>query len=129
MKKSNFKILLLSVIYLLTSCNYEAGNRGVELNYDMRISLNSFYVEKFLKQNYSVTDSIDAPLNSELKNYPERFFILRDTVNNLYYVVETSITNDSLNIQEWGVALSSIYNNSRSEWIYSRDSITPEMLK
>ncbi|NLR62342.1 hypothetical protein HGH93_29895 [Chitinophaga polysaccharea] len=129
MRKSTFKTILLSFSYLYLGCNYKAGNRGPDLNYSMRITLNSFYVDKFLSQNYIVTDSIDVPLNSELKSYPERFFILIDSINNYNYVVESGISNDSINIQEWGLSLSSIYDNDKKKWIYSRDSLNPLVMK
>lgn len=128
MPKYYFIITSLIFLCLLISCNYKAGNRGSELNYDMRITLNSFYVKRFLKQNYGMSDSISVPLNSELKNYPEQFFILKDTTNKYYYVVETSITSDSMNIQEWGLSLSSIYDDNKQKWIYSRDSVASETI-
>lgn len=127
--KCYFKIISLIFFGFFLSCNYKEGNRSVELNYDMRLTLNSFYVKEFLKLNYFVPDSINVPLNSEIKNYPEQFFILQDTSFNCYYVVETSITSDSIHIQEWGISLSSIYDNSGKKWIYSRDSLNSKMIK
>ena len=87
-----FKIFILLP---LASCLYKAGNRQSDLNYRMPINLNTFYVEKYIRQNWE-KDIYQSPLNSELVNYPHDFVPLTDSQNKLTYVIELRVSVDSL---------------------------------
>lgn len=112
------------VIYLLlSSCLYKAGNRQSDLNLSIPISVNTFYVDNYLRQKWMKTN-YESPLNSELVNYPQDFVPLTNTLNGLKYVIELRVSGDSSKNNGWGLILSSIYDLKKKKWITSRDSLT-----
>ena len=109
-------------LLMFPSCLYKAGNRQSDLDYRIPININTFYVEKYIRQHW-VKDIYETPVNSELVNYPHDFAPLTDSLNKLTYVVELRVSEDSLKNTGWGLSLSSIFDLKKRKWITVRDSL------
>lgn len=124
------KIRILAAAFLATlnSCLYKAGNRQPDLELDIKMSVNSFYVERFLKETFGPISN-SGPRNSELINFPSDFFALDDTLNKVRYVIENRVSDDSLKNNGWGLEVSSIYDFSNGLWVYDRKKVTDIQLE
>ena len=124
-------IFFCSCIYLCSGCTYKAGNRPRDLNYQIKSTINAFYVEKYLYDNCRLTkdDEFVYPMNADLRNYPDIFFYLPDSIHNYGYVIKDNIILDSTIVQSMGLNLSSIYDYKNNKWLYSRDSISGDIIK
>lgn len=116
-------------ILLCLGCTYKAGNRQQDLSFSIKSSVNSFYVEKYLYENYRVKDESNYPMNAELRNYSNSFFFLPDSVHHYGYVIEDHVILDSTIVQSRGLLLSSIYDYKKAKWLYARDSINSEIIR
>ena len=114
-------------LLMFPSCLYKAGNRQSDLDYRIPININTFYVEKYIRQHW-VKDIYETPVNSELVNYPHDFAPLTDSLNKLTYVVELRVSEDSLKNTGWGLSLSSIFDLKKRKWITVRDSVLMEVV-
>ena len=119
---SHRNIFKLFLLLPFASCLYKAGNRQPDLNYRVPININTFYVEKFIRQHWE-KDIYQNPLNSELVNYPHDFVPLTDSLNKFTYVMELRVSEDSLKNDGWGLSLNSIYDFKKQKWLTSRDSL------
>ena len=113
---------------LFTSCLYKAGNRQPDLNYRIPLNINSFYVEKYLKQRW-MKNIYESPLNSELVNYPEDFIPITDSIKGIKYVIEDRVSENILNNNGWGLSLSSLYDFNKKQWVTDRDSLSKNDLE
>lgn len=104
------------------SCLYKAGNRKSDLNISVPTSINTFYIDNYLRERW-MKAAYKSPLNSELVNYPKDFVPLTDSLNKLKYVIELRVSGDSLHNNGWGLILSSIYSFEKKNWINDRDSL------
>ena len=128
---SAYKICLFGLLYMtpFVSCIRLAGNRQPDLNYNVHVSINTFFVGRYLESNF-MKDIYENPLNSELVNYPHDFIPVTDSVRGLKYVFEIRITkNDSLNNSGWDLGLNSIYDFKKQNWITERDLMKPKDLE
>lgn len=116
-----WKCTILSVV-IFYSCIYNAGNRQSDLNISIPVSINTFYVDNYLRQRWMKTTYV-SPLNSELINYPRDFVPLTDSLNKLKYVIELRVSGDSIHNNGWGLILSSIYSFKKETWITDKDSL------
>ena len=123
------KKIVFVVFYMMLfgSCRF-AGNRQPDLNYNMRVSINAFYVEKYLEYNF-MKEIYENPLNSELVNYPHSFIPVTDSVNGFKYVFELSLSLDSTKNSGWDLGLNSIYDFKKQDWITDRDLVKPKDLE
>jgi len=126
-KKFNYCICPLFILSVFSSCIYQAGNRQSDLNISIPISINSFYVDSYLRE-MRMKPNYESPLNSELVNYPNDFIPLTDSLNKLKYVLELRVSGDSLRNDGWGLILSSIYSFEKGIWITNRDSLQDKIL-
>ena len=126
-KYSNYCIFIFLISILTNSCNYKAGNRQPDLNFSIPISINSYYVDSYLRETH-MKSHYDSPLNSELVNYPNDFIPLTDSLNKLKYVIELRVSADSARNDGGGIILSSIYSFEKRAWITDRDSLQNDIL-
>ena len=124
--KKIFVFLFCAIVF--TNCIRLAGNRQPDLNYIMFVSINTFFVEKYLESNY-MKEVYENPLNSELVNYPHDFIPITDSVQGLKYVIELRIPGDSLKNEGWGIHLNSMYDFKKQDWITDRDLVKPKDLE
>lgn len=111
MKSINLAGILTIVVF--NSCLYKAGERQSDLNISIPVSINSYYVDEFLRAKW-MKPIYEYPLNSELINYPKDFVPLTDSINKLKYVIELRVSGDSLHNNGFGLILSSIYSFEKS---------------
>ena len=123
------KKIVFAVFYMMVfgSCRF-AGNRRPDLNYNMRVSINAFYVEKYLESNF-MKDIYENPLNSELVNFPHDFVPITDSLKGFKYVIELRASADSSKNTGWGLKLNSMYDFKKQDWITDRDLVKPKDLE
>ncbi|MBC7510995.1 MAG: hypothetical protein H7320_19955 [Ferruginibacter sp.] len=115
-------VLLIYSCCFLYSCIYKAGNRFPDIDYRFRTSVNTLYIEKFLKYKWS-KNIYESPLTSELINYPKDFIPITDSVLGFKYVIEDRVSEDSINNEGYGLTLASIYDFKKGHWVTDRDSL------
>ena len=127
---TNFKkVVFISIqAVVITSCIKFAGNRQPDLNYNLRVSINAFYVERYLTARF-MKDIYENPLNSELVNYPHNFIPVTDSIDGYKYVFELSGSLDSTRNSGWDLGLNSIYDFKKQDWITERDLMKPKDLE
>jgi hypothetical protein len=113
---------------LCVSCVRLAGNRQLDLNYKVYVSVNTFFVQKYLESNF-MKEIYESPLNSELVNYPHDFIPITDTLRGFKYVIEMRVPGDSLQNEGWGLHLNSMYDFKKQDWITERDLVKPKDLE
>ena len=105
MKSNIYLKFSVSALVFFCSCLYKAGNRQSDLNISIPVSVNTFYVDSYLREKW-MKSVYETPLNSELVNYPKDFVPLTDSSSKLKYVIELRVSGDSLHNDGWGLVLS-----------------------
>ena len=115
-------ISLFIFCLIFYSCLYKAGNRFPDIDYRFKVSINTFYVEKYLKIKWA-KNVYESPLTSELINYPKDFIPITDSILAYKFVIEDRVSEDSLNNDGYGLSLASIYDFNKNNWVTDRDSL------
>jgi len=113
----------MSLVFLIGSCIYKAGNRQSDINYLWKSSVSPYYIKKYMLNidSFYVNREI---VTSEIINYPESFIPVTDSVMSLKYVIEFN-NMDSLNsVSQNYLTLASVYDFKKGKWITLRDSLT-----